>query len=185
MTAFTVGFSFTNSAPIACLVRIPGTINSKCGQGVKLIQKWDGLRSAIRYLLRDSEFGSSIKDSNNPDPPIEHVPQTTNSTTIRWVEKLLQIPIDDHRKFVVWRILAPYLINIRKSSSEWAYDTIQNWLDICRNLKQLDFSPNYTVRYNIKSAKRNGYLPISLEKLKIENWYLYHVLVNSQVGNKL
>jgi Primase X len=111
--------------------------------------------------------------------------QTTNSTTIRWVEKLLQIPIDDHRKFVVWRILAPYLINIRKSSSEWAYDTIQNWLDICRNLKQLDFSPNYTVRYNIKSAKRNGYLPISLEKLKIENSYLYHVLVNSQVGNKL
>ena len=34
----------------------------------------------------------------------------TNSTTISWIEKLLQTQIDDHRKFVVWRILVPYPI---------------------------------------------------------------------------
>jgi len=37
----------------SCLVRIPGTINSKCGQIVKVMQHWDGQRPAINYLLRD------------------------------------------------------------------------------------------------------------------------------------
>lgn len=80
-------------------------------------------------------------------------------------------------------VLAPYVINIRKYSSEEAYGVIQNWLDRCRSLRRLDFSPNYMIKYNINSAVRSGYLPISLEKLKIENSYLYHVLVNSRVGN--
>ena len=75
----------------------------------------------------------------------------------------------------MWRILAQYFINIRKSSPEVAYDTIKDWLDRCRNLRQLDFSPSYMVRYNINSAKRNGYLPISLEKLKIENLFVQSV----------
>ena len=37
----------------SCLVRIPGTINSKCGQVVKLVQRWDSQRPAIQCLLRD------------------------------------------------------------------------------------------------------------------------------------
>jgi hypothetical protein len=37
----------------SCLVRIPGTINSKCAQEVKIIQRWDGQRPTINYLLRD------------------------------------------------------------------------------------------------------------------------------------
>ena len=37
----------------SCLVRIPGTINSKCGQTVRIIQRWDGQKPAINYLLRD------------------------------------------------------------------------------------------------------------------------------------
>jgi len=34
-------------------VRVPGTINSKCAQEIKIVQLWDGQRSAINYLLRD------------------------------------------------------------------------------------------------------------------------------------
>ena len=37
----------------SCLVRIPGTINSKCGQTVRIMQRWDGQKPAINYLLRD------------------------------------------------------------------------------------------------------------------------------------
>jgi hypothetical protein len=90
--------------------------------------------------------------------------------------KLLNTPLDDYRKFVVWRILAPYLVNIRKCSTDEAYGTIRKWLDRCSLLRQLDFSPNYLIKYNINSAERNGYLPISLDKQKIENAYLYNVL---------
>lgn len=43
--------------------------------------------------------------------------ETINSTNIWWIEQLLQTPVDVYRKFVVWRILAPYLINIRKYSA--------------------------------------------------------------------
>jgi hypothetical protein len=123
----------------SCLVRIPGTINSKCGQTVRIIQRWDGQRPAIQYLLRyyrrwliderleQSRYSKRVR------------PQTTNSTTIRWIEKLLQTPLDDYRKFVIWRILAPYLINIRKSSVDEAYDAIRNWLDECSQLRRLDF----------------------------------------------
>ena len=89
--------------------------------------------------------------------------QTTNSTKIWWIEKLLQTPIDDYRKFVVWRILAPYLINIRKCSDDEAFNTIKDWLDRCSSLRRLEFNPNYIIKYNINTAKRNGYLPISLK----------------------
>jgi Primase X len=160
----------------SCLVRIPGTINSKCGLGVKIIQRWDGQRPAINYLLRD--FRRWLIDEKHEQ--YRHTkrarPQTTNSTTIRWIEELLQTPIDDYRKFVVWRILAPYLINIRKYSDDEAFNTIRDWLDKCRKERQLDFNPNYMIRYNINSTKRGGYLPISLEKLKTENSYLYKVI---------
>src|ERR671933_1322442 len=42
----------------SCLVRIPGSLNSKCvAKGddaeVKIIQKWDGVRTSIRPLLRE------------------------------------------------------------------------------------------------------------------------------------
>lgn len=36
----------------SCLIRIPGSINSKCGH-VQIIRRWDGQRPAIQYLLRD------------------------------------------------------------------------------------------------------------------------------------
>jgi hypothetical protein len=77
----------------------------------------------------------------------------------------------------VWRILAPYLINVRKCSDDMATGIIRNWLDRSRSLRQLDFTTHDRIKYNITSAKRSEYLPISLEKLKIENACLYNVLV--------
>ena len=42
----------------SCLLRIPGSLNSKCiskeqDQEVKIIQEWDGKRPSINPLLRD------------------------------------------------------------------------------------------------------------------------------------
>jgi len=126
----------------SCLVRIPGTINSKCTQEVKVIQRWDGQRLAINYLLRDfrrwlidEQMKLRLIDSKRART------QTVNPKTISWIEKLLQTPIDDYRKFVVWRILSPYLINIRKCSVEEATNMIKNWLDKCSKLRPLDLIP--------------------------------------------
>jgi hypothetical protein len=35
------------------------------------------------------------------------------------------------------------------------------------------------IKYTDNSAKRNGYMPIGLEKLKTENKYLYNMLAKS------
>ena len=56
---------------------------------------------------------------------------------------------------------------------------IRNWLYRCSQLKRLNFSPNYMIKYNINSAEHNVYLPIYLEKLKTENTHLYNVLTKS------
>ena len=163
----------------SCLVRIPGTVNSKSAQEVKIIQRWNGQRPPIQYLLRDftrwliDEKLEQLRLSKNSKKARS---QTTNSATIRWVEKLLQTPLDDYRKFVVWRILAPYLINIRKYSADEASNIIRDWLDKSRNLRQLDFGPSDIIKYNINSAMRGGFLPISLDNLKIENPNLYNMV---------
>ena len=162
----------------SCLVRIPGTINSKCGQVVRIIQRWDGQRPAIKYLLRDFRrwlINEKLEQRRYMNSKKARA-QTINSAKIWWIEKLLQTPVDDYRKFAVWRILAPYLINIRKCSADEAFNIIRDWLDKCSHLRRLEFNPNYMIKYNINTAKRGGYLPISLQKLKIENSYLYNVL---------
>ena len=91
--------------------------------------------------------------------------RTVNATAkIWWIEKLLQIPISDYRKFTVWRILAPYLINIRKYTDEEAFNPIRDWLNRCNELRRLQFNGVYLIKYNINSAKRNAYLPRTLLK---------------------
>jgi hypothetical protein len=170
----------------SCLIRIPGTINSKCNEEVKVIQKWDGNKPPINYLLRDfrrwlinekvekQKLSSKERGRRKRDGP-----SASRNTTIPWIEKLLQIPVDDYRKFAIWRILAPYLINIKGTSTENAFTMIKDWLNKCNSLRQIDFNPNYVVKYNINSAKKGGYLPISLDKLKIENYYLHGLVANN------
>jgi hypothetical protein len=80
----------------SCLVRIPRTINSKCGQIVKVVQRWDGQRSAVQYLLRD--FRRWLIDEQMKQRLIDNKRariQKANPKTISLIEKLLQTPIDD------------------------------------------------------------------------------------------
>jgi len=114
----------------SCLVRIPGTINSKCGQTVRIIQRWDGQRPAINYLLRD--FRRWLIDEQMKQRLIDSKrarTQTANPKLISWIEKLLQTPLDDYRKFAIRRILVSYLINIIGLSDGEAYDIVLSWLD--------------------------------------------------------
>ena len=122
------------------------------------------------------------KSSNNSDyPKIVKSRALRQSIQLRsgGSKRLPQTSVDDYRKFVVWRILAHYHTNIRKYDDNDASNMIKNWLDRCSQLKRLQVNLNHMVKYNINSAKRNGYLPISLKKLKTENIYLYNVLAKS------
>ena len=176
----------------SCLIRIPGTINSKCNQEVKIVQRWNGMRPAINYVLRDFRtwlVSEIIEDKRKvksypmrpkPTKNIFHnqVGFTTNS--ILWIEKLLQTPITDNRKYVIWRILMPYLFNIKKLSDSEVLGIIHTWLDRCAKAHPLDFNSSYLLRQNIKNRKKNYYLPISIHKLRSDNPDLYDII--SQAG---
>jgi hypothetical protein len=77
-----------------------------------------------------------------------------------WVEDLLSTPIADSRKFAVWRILAPYFVNVRKMPNEDAFHIIKDWLQRCSGVRSLDFRVDQMVDYNLRRAASTGYLPI-------------------------
>jgi hypothetical protein len=176
----------------SCLLRIPYTLNSKYKgeeivaprEQVTIIQKWDEHRPPINYLLRDFRrylINERIKELQRYKQPKNYSQGTSrNNNTIPWIEKLLQTPLEDYRKFALWCIIAPYLINIKKLSYNDAFNTIKDWLNKCHTSRRLDFKPDYLIKYNLNNAKRIGYFPIGLNKLKEENSDLYQIVSNSK-----
>jgi hypothetical protein len=182
----------------SCLLRVPGSHNSKCidrNNGitdynytteVKIIKQWNGVRPKINPLLYDfyirlagrkfkeiSTHSSFNKRNNNNI--------TTNNTitksSIPWIERLLQTPIDDYRKNAISLILGPYLINIKKLDYQEAFIIIKAWLlNKCDSVRKLDFDFSYRIKYALKNAIRTGYKPIRFEKLRERNVELYDKL---------
>jgi len=179
----------------SCLVRIPGSLNSKCiskGEDaeVKISQKWDGTRPSIQPLLRDFrkwliqkkiDAFEELKKQEKFQMTVSKNQERTN--TIKWIEKgILEHPLSDHRKYIIWRILSPYLLNVKKLPKEEAYSVMKEWLDRCDKLERLNFNPKIKIKDGLKGASK-GYLPISMEKLKEENRQLYELILNRMDDN--
>jgi Primase X len=169
-----------NPAFKSCLLRIPGSYNSKYieqNKEVKIIQRWDGFRpkaSPLYYHLYIYLADRKLKEFNNMQ---RNQTENYQGNTISWIEKLLHTPIDDYRKNAVNLILAPYLINVRKVSYDVALNIINSWLGKCGELRQLDQDFNYMVRYALKYCAKNGNRPLKLDTLKRKNKPLYDVLL--------
>jgi len=178
----------------SCLLRIPGSLNSKCipnkeqdGE-IRIIQKWDSKRPPIQPLLRDFrrwliqkriDDMEELKMQEKNHAKFQIVAsqiQTNAIDKIKWIEKgILENPLPDHRKYIIWRILSPYLLNVKKLPKEESYSVIKDWLDQCNKLERLNFNPKIKIKEGIKGANK-GYFPISLEKLKDENKALYDIV---------
>jgi hypothetical protein len=101
---------------------------------------------------------------------------TITSGKIPWIEKLMATSIADYRKYCIWRILAPYLINVRKLPDDQATHTIREWLEKCNSVKRISFDETSRIRYNIQSVRRKGFYPIGWNQLKTDNVGLYNLL---------
>ena len=164
-----------------CMLRIPGTYNSKNIQDgedaqVKIIQRWNMYRPSITFLL--GSFYAHLKDQEitrimqNQALKISNVCGCGGDVnTIQWIERLLQTPLHDHRKFSVWRIFAPYLTNIRRLSYDKSFGIINEYLKKCDSVRKLDFNANIKIRDSLRSA--GSYRPISFDNLKLENRELH------------
>lgn len=171
-----------------CLIRFPNTYNSKNIKNgltleeskVRLIQKWDGKRIPIQLLLKDfrrwliqEELDQKRKIIRLKSKDVNNI-STKKSDRIEWIEKLLQTPMDDYRKTCLWRILCPYLLNIRKLPRDEAVIILRNWLKKCDEVRKLDFNAQREINIRLKSVK--SYLPSSKQTLKTEQPELYELL---------
>jgi hypothetical protein len=183
-----------------CLLRIPGSYNGKCvikndnvgdeSTQVKIIREWNGHRPSIGLLLgsyhvylvdkRIKGFNRRVYEYDEDRRSVDR--ELCGPRPSRWIERLLQTPIPDHRKYCLWRILAPYLVNIRRLSDEDALSTVMAWLEKCNAVERLSFYPRYRAEYDIKSARRKGYYPTSLNNLQIENAYIYDLLQEETIS---
>jgi non-catalytic primase subunit PriX-like protein len=140
---------------------------------VNIIQRWNGNRPSIQPMLREFrrwliqkkiEAFEELKKQEKFQMTVSKNQERTN--TIKWIEKgILERPLSDHRKYIIWRILSPYLINVRKLPKEEAYSLMKEWLDKCDKIEKLNFNPKTKIKNGLKGATK-GYFPISMGKLE-------------------
>ncbi|KAA2283098.1 hypothetical protein [Candidatus Nitrosocosmicus sp. SS] len=200
---FTNGKADPNHKPTfrSCLIRIPDTFNSKCLQRgydhenskVKIIKKWNGQRLPIQLLtkgfrrwlmqLEVDQYKFSSKYANNLDSikTTNHICLQNHHTNlihinrkIWWIEKLLSTPILDHRKFCLWRIFLPYLLNIRKLTVDETVLMLKEWLDKCDLTNELDFNSVQKIHEYIRYV--GTYLPPSKYRLRSINTEVYEMV---------
>jgi hypothetical protein len=179
-----------------CMLRVPGSHNSKCVKTnggaldsdktvVKIIQQWNGSRPTMMLLVGSfhAHLVNQKMRQNQRDNRRRY--QQYDATTsvapaiIHWIEKLLTMSLPDYRKYCIWRILAPYLINVRKLQEDEASHIIKEWLKKCNSVKRISFDDSSRIRYDIQSVRKRGFYPIGANQLKIENIDLYEILKNS------
>ena len=163
----------------SCLLRIPRSINSKYNTEVKIIEKWDGYRPSITLLIGDF-FAYLVDNKIRKEGGLRrkshylrnHI--QTNPNIITWIEKLIDTPIEDGRKYALWKILCPYLVNIKKLEDEETVEILKIWLEQCNKLRKLSFNPDREIKSKLRYVK--CYKPISIKTLENDNKNLYLLL---------
>jgi hypothetical protein len=171
-----------------CMLRVPRTFNSKHGQQeqVTTIKKWSKsiekphMKSLIgsfciyldeRRIKQEREYAERIREYT-----VDFDINNNESYTIDWIERLLQTPLEDHRKFAVWMILPQYLINCKKLPYDNARSVVEHWLDRCSQLKRLDrIKTKQKLKAGFEAADR-GIRPIRVEKMRVWKPDLYELL---------
>jgi hypothetical protein len=131
-------------------------------QQIKIIQEWDDHRPKIDNLLRHFRR-YLIQKKIDKDLKVKRIGKNKSrfncdsikyeGTRIWWIETLLQTPCSDHRRYCVWRILVPYLINVKILSNQEASSIIEDWLDICDQVERLDFDPQTKINDAIRRGR--------------------------------
>lgn len=175
----------------SCMLRIPGSTNSKCElrkNTVEIIQIWDGYRPPIILLLES--FLTYLVEQKYKESKLQKRLQRRygfrageSNNLVKWIEILLETPIDDYRKNAVALIIAPYLINIRQLPYDTAYEKIKEWIKKCDNEKHLDSNFDRLIKTALLIAMKKQRLPMKLATLENKNNNL-HLLLKKKLTEK-
>ena len=167
----------------SCLMRIPGTLNSKCGREVGIVQEWDYHRPSVDALLPAFKEHLASQLRKLSEGQYAQVPCSNNTISISrqnrysWIDVLLGFQLADYRKFVIRRILAPYLIVVKQLPYGRCFKIIDDWLVGCNYVEPLSFDARFIIEKNLQAAQRVGYKPIRVEKLQEENPFLHNAIL--------
>ncbi len=187
------------------LFRIPGTINTKAKAAGKdpFVRVVQGKYPYSMMMGGDAVIGSSRPTNaflnkflasliqQVIDDKVEklkrrkylaQVGNSNNNNNIFWVDRLLQTPVEDGRKNLMFWVLAPYLITVRGLDYDRAYHILEAWLDKCDNVKRLE--PGWThfryrIRYCLDTAEDQERKPIRFDTFKE---YYHDVYKNLKLG---
>ena len=177
-----------------CMLRVPGSINSKNNVQVKIVKRFDQKAQSIPNInLLIGSFCAYLADQQIKEARYNKVidQQSTSSfynnsnsnnnhqeSIIYWIENLIQTPLSDYRRNCIWRILAPYLINVKELPYDQSFNIIASWLDKCSKLRRLHFNPKSKIKQDLNNAIKTRYYPIGLVKLNSTDNELYSFLEN-------
>ncbi len=108
-------------------------------------------------------------------------PKPRSGRGYAYVEELLKHPVSDGRHRLVWMVLAPYLVNVKKVDDAEAIERIRGFVSVAgynSDMKRF-------VEYNVKRAKRNGLMPPTFSTLKQEHSDIYSLLPQQVVASQL
>jgi hypothetical protein len=165
-----------NTSLKSCLLRVPGSINSKCKEEVKIIQEWDGYRPDVKLLLGNFHsylVGEMIKKVQEQEK-YQNVPvSSNNSGIVNWIERLLQTPLADYRKYCASLIIIPYLV-VRRGirDQDQIMSIVMQWATRCDQMEPL--RPGYyeferRARSRIDTVMCDMIPPVSWSRLVEQN----------------
>ena len=88
-----------------------------------------------------------------------------------WIERLLEKPVDDGRRRLLWLVIAPYLVNVKGFPIDEAIHQAYNYLLKCSEIRPIREDPRKLAEYYVNYAARTGLKPVSLQTLKTRNEY--------------
>jgi len=122
--------------------------------------------------LRKAAFPKQLVEVKNVVMRYVPAPKTPQKRGYSYVEGLLEHPVSDGRHRLVWMVLAPYLVNVKKLEEAEAIEKIRAFVSVAGETADM----RRFVEYNVKRARRNGLLPPTLSTLKGEHPDLYALL---------
>ena len=143
----------------------------------------DAALAAIAEGVRNLRRGAFPKQLLGvKEEVIQYVPSPRPRTSkgYLYVEDLLAHPVSDGRHRLVWLVLAPYLVNVKKLDDETAIEKIRAFVAAAGESSAM----RRFVEYNVRRARRNGLLPPTFTTLKAEHPDIYWLLPKEVIAGE-
>jgi hypothetical protein len=162
----------------SCLLRVPHTINSKtpkhevrtieCLDTSQTFPNIDNILTEFITPLTNRKSGTNVSVDIKSIAVHDTRGQARESNVIPYVEKLISMPISNHRKFAISLILSPYVVNIQHLPNEECINKIKKWVLKCNEVRGLEPSLEYfdkLIRTSIERCRNDPKIkPLRFEK---------------------